>query len=86
MLIRWSLHAKHRFAERAAKYGINYGEIELEIKKQRAKAKLDKNKYKTIFKIADIILTAVKIETNDFIHVITLWEATEQEAKLWRSK
>ncbi|MFH1588770.1 MAG: hypothetical protein ABIA76_05530 [Candidatus Diapherotrites archaeon] len=86
MLVRWSLHAKHRFAERAAKLGIPYGEIELEIRKQKVKIKEGKNKFKTIFKIEDGLLTAVKIEKKDFIHVLTLWEANELEANLWKKK
>jgi len=40
MIVSWSLHAKHMFAERAAKFGINYAEIELAIKKQEIKIKI----------------------------------------------
>jgi hypothetical protein len=86
MLIRWSLHAKHRFAERAAKLGINYGDVELKIKKQEVKIKEDKNKFKTIFKIKKEFLTAIKLEKKDFIHVLTLWESNEAEAAIWKKK
>jgi len=87
MLVRWSLHAKHRFAERAAKLGINYGNIEFEIKKQKVKFKEpEKNKFKTIFKISENMFTAVKIETKEFIHVLTLWESSEEEVKKWKKK
>ena len=84
MLVRWSRHAKQRFAERAAKYGLNYGELELEVKKQKVRLREEKNKFRTIFRVQDNILTAVKIESKDFIHVLTLWEANEEEAKLWK--
>ena len=80
MLVRWSLHAKHRFAERAIKLGINYGDIEFEIKKQEVKIKEAQNRFKTIFKTGDSLLTAAKVETREFIHVLTLWEANEKEA------
>lgn len=86
MLVRWSLHAKHRFAERAIKLGVNYGDIEFEIKKQKVKIKEGKNRFKTIFKIEPHLLTAVKLETKEFIHVLTLWEANETEAAIWSKK
>ncbi|MFH1225190.1 MAG: hypothetical protein V1676_05300 [Candidatus Diapherotrites archaeon] len=83
MLVRWSLHAKHRFAERAAGHGINYGEIELAIKKQEVRIKEGGNKFRAVFEAGGELLTAVKIETKKFIHVLTLWEANEQEAEKW---
>ncbi len=86
MIVRWKRHAKHRFAERAAKHGINYGEIELEIKNQKVRIKQGKNKFKTIFKIEGLFLTAVKIEKNKFIYVLTLWEANEMEVEEWKKK
>jgi hypothetical protein len=86
MLIRWSRHAKQRFAERAAKFGFNYGEIELAVKKQEFKLRESKNRFKTIFKIKDRPLTAVKVETKKFIHVLTLWEANEEEVNAWKKK
>ncbi len=86
MLIRWTRHAKHRFAERAAMHGINYAEIELAIKKQEVRIKEGKNKFKTIFRIQDTLLTAVKIENPKFIYVLTLWEADEEEAEKWKKK
>ena len=86
MLVRWSLHAKHRFAERAAKLGLNYGEIELEIVKQRVKMREGQNRFKTVFKAGGTILTAAKIETKKFIHVLTLWEANEDEVKIWKRR
>ncbi len=86
MLIRWSRHSKQRYAERAAKYGLNYGELELAVKKQEFRIKEAKNKFKTIFKIKDNILSAVKVESKEFIHVLTLWEANEKEVELWKKK
>ena len=87
MLVRWSLHAKHRFAERAAKLGINYGDIELEIRQQKVKFKeKEKSKFKTVFKIDENMLTAVKIEKLNFIHLLTLWESNEEEVKKWKKK
>lgn len=86
MLIRWSKHAKLRFAERAAHYGLNYGELELAVRKQEFRVKQETNKFKTIFKIQSNLITAVKIETKEFIHVLTLWEANEDEVELWKKK
>jgi len=74
------------FAERAAKFGINYAEIELTIKKQEIKTRIERNKFKTIFDIQGVLLTAIKIENKKFIHVVTLWEANETEAKQWKSR
>ena len=86
MLVRWSLHAKHKFAERAAMLGLNYGEIELAIKKQLVRIKEEKDRFKTIFKIRDSLLTVIKMEKREFIHVVTLWEASEKEAQIWKGK
>jgi len=86
MNIFWSHHAKQMFAERAARLGINYAEIELEVKKQKVKLVEGKNKFKTIFRIGNSILTAVKLEQEKFIHVLTLWESNEKEAELWKKK
>jgi len=54
MIVRWSHHAKVRFAERAASFCINYGDIEFEIKKQTVKIKETANRYKTIFEAGKI--------------------------------
>ena len=86
MIVRWSRHAKERFAERAARFGINYGEIELKVKKQEFRIKEAKNKIRTIFSIEGIFLTAVKAETKKFIHVLTLWESNEEEVEKWKKK
>ena len=86
MFVRWSLHAKHRFAERAIKLGVNYGDIEFEIKKQKFKVRVEKNKFKTVFAIRDVLLTAVKLENRKFVHVLTLWESNEKEVELWKKK
>jgi hypothetical protein len=86
MMVSWSRHAKLRFAERALMLGINYGDIEFEIKRQEVKLKEDKNKFKTIFKIQDSMLTAVKTETDEYIHVLTLWESSDEETQLWKKR
>jgi hypothetical protein len=86
MLIRWSKHSKERFAERAIKDGINYGEVEYEIKKQKVKIKEDENKFKTIFKIKKNYLTAIKLENQEYIHVLTLWESNEKEVEIWKKQ
>ncbi|MEK6972517.1 MAG: hypothetical protein AABW72_00565 [archaeon] len=86
MDVFWSHHAKQMFAERAARLGINYAEIELEVKKQKIKLKEEMNKIKTIFKVGNSFLTAIKIEKESFIHVLTLWESNEKEAELWKKK
>ncbi len=86
MLILWSRHAKEMFAERAVKLGINYGEIELIIKKQEVKIKEAEKRFKTVFKIMNEMLTVVKIETKEFIHIVTLWESNQQEVEAWKKK
>ena len=86
MLVSWSRHSKQRFAERAAKIGLNYGDIEFEIKKQRVKVKQGGNKFKTTFCVGKEFLTAVKTENKEYIHVLTLWESSESEADLWKKK
>lgn len=86
MMVSWSRHAKLRFAERALVLGINYGDIEWEIKRQEVKIKEAPNKFKTIFNINQNLLTAVKTETMDYIHVLTLWEANEKEVELWKKR
>ncbi|MCX6802483.1 MAG: hypothetical protein NT067_05240 [Candidatus Diapherotrites archaeon] len=86
MLVRWTLHAKHMFAERAAMLGLNYGEIELAIKKQEVKISEGTGKFKTVFAIRDTILTVVKAEKPEFIYVLTLWEASEEEAEKWKKR
>ncbi len=85
MIIRWSLHAQDRFCERALVLGINYGDIEYNIKEQRIKIK-EKENTKTIFNVDKYILTAIKKENKDYIHVITLWEANEEEVRIWNMK
>lgn len=85
MIVSWSLHAQDRFAERILKYNINYGDIEFEVKRQKVKTK-DENKIKTIFRINPIFITVVKKETKDYICVLTLWESSEEEEKIWKMK
>ncbi|MEI8364417.1 MAG: hypothetical protein WCF78_03090 [archaeon] len=85
MIIRWSLHAQDRFCERALILGLNYGDIEYYIKEQKIKIK-EKDNIKTIFNIDQFVLTAIKKETKDYIYVITLWEANEEEVKIWNMK
>jgi hypothetical protein len=85
MIVSWSLHAQDRFAERILKYNINYGDIEFEVKRQKVKIK-EENKIKTIFRINPIFITVVKKETKDYISVLTLWESSEEEEKIWKTK
>jgi hypothetical protein len=85
MIVSWSLHAQDRFAERTLKYNINYGDVEFEVKRQKVKIKED-DKIKTIFKINPICITVVKKETKDYICVLTLWESSEEEEKIWKMK
>ena len=85
MIVTWSLHAQDRFIERIAKYNINYGDIEFEVKRQKIKIK-EEDKIKTIFQISPVLLTVVKKETKDNILVLTLWESSEEEEKIWKTK
>jgi len=86
MIIQWKQHAKEKFAERAIKSGINYGDIEFEIKKQEVKIQQGKNKYKTIFKIQKILITVIKIEKNEKIGIITMWDSNKKEEQIWKKQ
>ncbi len=85
MIVTWSLHAQDRFIERVAKYNINYGDVEFEVKKQKVKIK-EEDKIKIIFKIPPIFLTIIKKETKEYILILTLWESSEEEERLWKTK
>lgn len=85
MIVSWTRHARVRFTERVTKYDINYGDIEFEVKRQKVKIK-EKDKIKTIFPINPIFITVVKKETKEYIYVLTLWESSEEEEKLWKTK
>jgi len=86
MRIGWSRHARERFFERSLKYGLNYGEVELNIKGQKVKVRQKHGTIKTIFKIVDDFFTVVKEETRKYINVISIWESNEEEVKLWLKK
>ena len=60
MLVRWSRHAKARFAERAVSLGINYGDIEFAIKKQRVRIKVRAYDNKVIDQSVRTIIDSVK--------------------------
>ena len=85
MILTWTKHARLRYAERALKYNLNYGDLELEIKEQRVKVKQNNN-IKTIFQINNSFFTAIKKETNDYLLVLTVWESNEDEVDLWKKK
>jgi len=86
MDIIWTRHARERFFERALMYGINVGEAEQNILKQRVKEKQKNNTIKTIFKILDYYFTVIKEETKKYINVVSIWEANEKEVQLWKKK
>jgi len=85
MIVSWSLHAQDRFIERVAKFDINYGDIEFEVKRQKIKIKED-DKIKTIFRVNPIMLTVVKKETKNYILILTMWESSEEEERIWKTK
>ncbi|MFH0905945.1 MAG: hypothetical protein V1824_01245 [archaeon] len=86
MIVNWSRHCRLRVMERIASYNIYYGDMESEIIKQVIKIKQDSNLIKTIFKVDDIYLTAIKKENKTFLKVITIWESTQEEAEIWKKK
>jgi hypothetical protein len=86
MLIQWKIHARDKFLERVLQLGLNYGDVEHEIKKQRIKLLQEDGKIKTIFKIDEIILTVIKVETKNKINVITIWDSNKKEVNLWKKK
>jgi len=83
MFVKWRKHSRERFAQRMAQFGINYGDIEFEIKRQEVKFFLGGKKFKTIFKIGNLFITAIKVESPEMIFVLTLWESSEKEVFEW---
>jgi len=86
MNVVWTRHARQRFFERSLKYGINYGEVEQNLLKQKVKQKQKDGTIKTIFQILEYCFTAIKKETKKYIKVISIWEANEKEVMLWKKK
>jgi hypothetical protein len=86
MNIVWTRHSRQRFFERSLKYGINYGEVEQNILRQKVKQKQKHGTVKTVFKIMEYHFTAIKEETKKYINVISIWESNEEEVELWKKK
>lgn len=84
MEIVWKRHSCERFFERLLIYGITYGEIEKNILHQKVKQEQNDGTIKTIFKILDYYFTVIKKETQKYIAVITVWEASQKEVELWK--
>ena len=90
--ITWTPHADYRYAMRFARHDIMREELEQEIEKQefRIAEGYDKeyrtNKFKTIFPMRNKFATVGKAETNREIIILTLWESSEEEVKLWEGK
>jgi hypothetical protein len=83
MLVRWTVHSQDKFAERILLLGLNYGDIEVEVVKQRVRVYLEKNKYKSIMSINGKFITAVKVDAKDYIEILTLWESNAKEVSEW---
>jgi hypothetical protein len=83
MDVEWSRHAREKFLMRSMLYGVNYGDVEFEIKRQIVKQKQEGNKIKTIFYLMNRHFTVIKSETKTLIEVITIWESNEKEVELW---
>lgn len=92
MNIYWTMHAKERFDERALIYGVSRTEIEEIVKKQEVKVskgfdeKYKKEKFEAIGIAWNKLFTVQKAEDFEEIIIITLWESTQEEEKLWLSK
>ena len=86
MIVVWTRHARERFFERSLIYGISYGEVEQNILKQKIKIKQKDKTIKTVFKIIDCYFTAIKEETKKRINIVSIWEANQEEVKLWKKK
>jgi hypothetical protein len=87
MIVVWSRHARQRFLERSSLYGLNFGEVELNVLRQKVKIKQsEKNTIKTIFKSNKQFFTVIKKETRELINVVSIWEASEKEVDLWKRK
>jgi len=85
MLVNWSKHAQLRVMERAAKFGLNYGDFDIEIKEQRVWF-VEGDCIKTIFVVGGKFFTVIKEETEKYIEVITLWESNLVEVEMWKKK
>ena len=86
-VVNWSRHSKQRFAERAVRYGVNYGDLEMKVVKQEVRVKEPgKDKFKAVFGLGENVFSVVKLDRKKFIHVLTLWEANEEEVRLWKKK
>ncbi len=85
MYIEWTGHSGERFMERSALLGINYGDLEREIIRQKIRIVMGKHKYKTIFEIRGKYFTVIKIEKEKNIKVITLWESNHREELIWKN-
>jgi len=86
MQVIWTRHARQRFFERSLKYGINYGEVEQNVIKQRVKEKQKEGTVKTVFKIMEYYFTVIKEEAKKYINVVSIWESNEKEVELWKKK
>ncbi|MBU2100419.1 hypothetical protein KKG83_06335 [Candidatus Micrarchaeota archaeon] len=86
MKIVWSRHSRIRFFERSLIYGINFGEAEQNILRQKVKQKQKDGTIKTIFKALDYFFTVIKEETKKQINVVSIWESNEREVLLWKKK
>ncbi len=86
MEIVWTRHARERFFERSLKHGTTTAEVEQNVKAQKVKEKQKDGKIKTIFKILGQHFTIIKEETKKYINIISMWEANEKEAELWKRK
>ncbi|MFH1752252.1 MAG: hypothetical protein ABH821_04925 [archaeon] len=86
MQIYWKRHARQRFFERSLIYGVHYGEIELNIIKQKVKIKQPFGTVKTIFELMNYFFTVIKKEDKKRIKVISIWESNDEEIELWKKK
>lgn len=86
MIIVWTRHSRERFFERLLIYGINLGEVEQNVLKQKVKQKQKEGTIKTVFKVLDCYFTVIKEETRKYINIVSIWEANQEEVALWKKK
>ncbi len=90
--VDWSLHAREEHTLRTVRYDITEDEVEREVEKQVVKIyegydeDYRAEKFKTIFQLRGVYITVIKTEGPKNILIITIWESSEKEVKIWKAK
>ncbi|HLC92523.1 MAG TPA: hypothetical protein VJH23_02340 [archaeon] len=85
MRVDWSFHAKERWLEKFGHHGIYFQDVEDHIIVQKIRILEGEGKFRTIFKIGNSFVTAIKIEKEKKIKVITIWASNSREVLIWKN-